>query len=166
VAFGSTALDIGARDGRYVPVIRELGFTSIMAIDPSIDELREGVSHGIVGTDEVFGGKLEDWVNIQETPADSAFIFNVNPSLPSSPDFIAALVRAVKPGGLIVASFVEFSTAKKFAAATTWRNLTRPVSKRPKPTSKSSEFVIDKQLYNDESSQINGWLSLLFREPS
>lgn len=114
VDFGKTALDIGSKDGRYASVIRQLGPTTITAIDPSVKELQKGIDHGFLNKNEVFKGTLEKYVKQATSQVDSAFVFNVNPDLARNEEFIDALLLVVKPGGIVVVSFVERETAVRF----------------------------------------------------
>lgn len=116
VDFGNTALDIGSRDGRYVPVIRQLGLKVITAIDPSVQELQKGIDHGLIREEEVFRGTLQAYAEQATSQVDSAFVLNLNPDLPGNPQFIDALLQVVKPGGVVVTSFAERETAFKFTA--------------------------------------------------
>ncbi|HSH56141.1 MAG TPA: methyltransferase domain-containing protein [Candidatus Limnocylindrales bacterium] len=123
IDFGETALDIGSRDGRYVPVMRSLGLQSIMAIDPSAEEMQTGIDHGILDEDEAFVGTLQEYhKQVQPEPVDTVFVLNVNPLLPRDPEFIDAVMDSVKPGGVVVASFVERSTHIGWTAQTHWRH--------------------------------------------
>ncbi len=123
VAFGETALDIGSRDGRYVPVMRTLGLKTITAIDPSAEDMQTGIDHGLIKDDDAFIGTLQDYRNrVRPEPVDTAFVLNASPLLPRDPEFIDAVMDSVKPGGVVVASFVEPSTYKNWVARTHWQH--------------------------------------------
>lgn len=98
-------------------VIRELGFEDITAIDPS-PELQKGIDAGFIRSGEEFQGTLEEYIRSGGKQVDTAFIFNVSPDLLNSTQFINALMKIVKPGGIVVATCYESSTAAILRAAT------------------------------------------------
>jgi 2-polyprenyl-3-methyl-5-hydroxy-6-metoxy-1,4-benzoquinol methylase len=159
--FGPTCLDVGARDGRYVPVMRELGVTNVVAIDPSGEDLDKGVAEGILDESGVYKGPLEAWVETAPEPADSAFVLNMSPRLPRSRDFVSALMRAVKPGGLVVTSFVEWSTYSQFTSPYSRGELV-PIN-QPRTTGTLADM--DTSAFEAEIRQprVNGWLSIARR---
>ncbi len=132
--FGTTALDIGSRDARYIPVIREFGPTRITAIDPS-SELQKGIDFGLITPEQAYFDTVEAYLALHEgNQADSIFVLNINPDLPRNSGFVAATMALVKPGGLVVSSCVERETNIDWAAATHWQGklITIPVKPQPR----------------------------------
>ncbi len=157
--FGETAIDIGSRDGRYIPVIKEFGFSAITAVDPSAEAIAKGRVNGLFKNVNVVQGTLEDLVATSNQDLDSAFLFNLAPDLPRKPEFISALLESVKPGGLVISSFVELETARTFATTAYGRGLLEPVKKKPRYQDES--YVIYRQNpENQHTSTINGWLGI------
>jgi SAM-dependent methyltransferase len=148
IDFGETALDIGSRDGRYAPVIRELGPRALVAIDPSEDELQQGVDNGLLAPQEAFKGTLQEYVARQTTPADSLFIFTVSPYAIRKPSFSEALLRAVKPGGIVVASYLERSTAIRFSNMY-WRHELEVIRAMPRFNDHSLDMVSHERTRDD-----------------
>lgn len=100
-----------------------------------------------------------------DAPVDCAFVFNMNPNLPSSPEFISALMRAVRPGGLVVTSFVEFATFRRFDTVAGYSGTLEVVEKKCTPPIKHAQLPEIKNSRNDgysrnDRSTINGWLSI------
>lgn len=138
VDFGTTALDIGSRDARYIPVIKELGPTQVTAIDPS-DELQLGIDCGLITPEQAFHDTVEAYLEqYKGNQADSIFILNINPGLPRNPGFVDATMELVKPGGLVVSSCVERETSIDWAAVTHWEGKLNEISMRPQPSDKDN----------------------------
>jgi 2-polyprenyl-3-methyl-5-hydroxy-6-metoxy-1,4-benzoquinol methylase len=142
IDFGKTGLDIGARDGRKTQVIRELGIEKLVAIDPSAEELQKGIDHGLLRPDEIFPDTLEKYVAQGHPQVDSVFVFNVNPDLPRSQKFIDALMRVVKPGGLVVTSFIEEETSKRFVSRAYVDEGVEAIKEKPNLKLKYSELSL------------------------
>lgn len=110
IDFGDKALDIGGKDGRYTQIIRELGPKKIAVIDPSSEDLEKGLEEGLIHSLERYCGSLELFAEILgNQKVDSAFVFNV-PTLERYRDFANSLIQVVKPGGLLVCSFINEQT--------------------------------------------------------
>lgn len=109
VTFGDHALDVGSRDGRHHSMIKAFGPSSVTAIEPDLPDISRGVRFGIVHKNEIFHGTLEGWVQ-QHPPADSAFLLNMLPRLASNFEFLSALGRAVRVGGVAIISCIEERT--------------------------------------------------------
>ncbi|MDB5185763.1 MAG: hypothetical protein JWL85_286 [Candidatus Saccharibacteria bacterium] len=105
---GPFALDVGGRNAGYVPLIKALGVQRVLVVDPDAEQLQHGIDQGLVTRADTFAGTLESWVEDEACePADSAFVFNMQPSLLKNGEFLLALARSVKVGGFIVATFME-----------------------------------------------------------
>lgn len=154
IDFGSTALDVGSRDCRYVSVIRKLGPKSITVIDPSIKELQKGIDAGFVNKEEVFSGTLEEYVKQTTSQVDSVFIFNVNPNLSNSPEFGNAISRIVKPGGIVVVAFAEKGTASKLVSIIFGEGKLKSIWKKPR---KENESI---RIKDDHEDGVNRFLSI------
>ena len=114
VDFGQIALDVGWRNGKYTPVINELGPSAVRVIDPAAGTLQWMVDQDYARPDTVYLGTLQEWVAERPNPADSAFVFNMNPRVAGDDEFAHALIRAVRTGGWIVTSMMEPVTAWEF----------------------------------------------------
>lgn len=145
VDFGNTALDIGARDGRYTSVIRQLGPKAITAIDPNVQELQKGIDRSFIRDKEVFRGTLEEYTKQATSQADSTFVFNVSPSLADNPQFIDALLQVVKPGGIVVVSFAEKETAIRLVSRTFWNGKLESIKEKPSLKKKEISRVDDRE---------------------
>jgi hypothetical protein len=112
--YGDVALDVGGRAGVYVPVIGALGVGRTIIVDPAVACVDEAVRDGLVGDEDAYRMTLEKYVETGHQQGDTSFVFNIRPWLANSTDFMGALTQSVRPGGVIVASMMEASTALSF----------------------------------------------------
>jgi hypothetical protein len=114
---GDVGLDVGGYDGPYRSVIGALGLKRVVTVEPLVEAGQAGVAEGIIPPDDLFVGTLQGWLKAGNHPADSAFAFNVMPSLPNDASFVRAMAAAVKVGGIVVTTFREPATSHQFAEA-------------------------------------------------
>jgi hypothetical protein len=114
VEFGDFALDVGGRNGFYVPVIRGLGVGRVAIVDPAAEEVQYAIDEGVVARDDAFGCKIHEYVASGHPQADTAFALNMQPRLSGDREFLTGLTGAVRTGGWIVASAMEPVTAMTF----------------------------------------------------
>ena len=117
--FNGTALDIGSRDGRYTGVLRELGFDSVISIEPDPNEAKKDANE-----EDVFVGTMQDYLDstiLDPSNLVTAVILNIGPGLPHDEGFIASLVAFLRNSSpdkrRAVVTFAEASTYKAFAEA-------------------------------------------------
>jgi hypothetical protein len=156
--FGEVALDIGGRDGRFAPVIRALGPSFVVTIDPLAAEVEKGVSAGLVSPYAAWTGTLEDWAKEGREPAGSAFIFGMQPHLANAKDFMQSIPRAVRVGGLVVTSCAEPTTAFSFWNVTnrykwTGLQLLRPAEELPKADGRDAYLHIWRRIAAQDMRQ-------------
>lgn len=113
---GDTALDIGGRDGVYVPLIRNLGVTQVTLVDPDRMYTDIAIQSGKISREELYPGPLEEYVAQipAPEPVSSAFVFNMFPELARDEQFIGSLSKAVSMGGWLITSMMEGFTSERF----------------------------------------------------
>lgn len=120
---GNSALAIGGTARLYVPLIRNLGAGLITVVELGNNEAIQEAIHGDLPEGVTsYGGMLEDYVKPRRhmpQPADSAFVFNPNRPTADSVEFMDALTKAVRVGGWIVMTTMEWDVSKRFRGTAT-----------------------------------------------
>jgi 2-polyprenyl-3-methyl-5-hydroxy-6-metoxy-1,4-benzoquinol methylase len=114
IQFGETVLDVGGRDGVYVPVLGSLGVNRIVLIDPAKQFVEQAVETGLVPPEDAHAKTIQEYAAVQPEPADAAFVMNMRPELADSERFVGALTSTVRSGGLILATTIEYKTNQRF----------------------------------------------------
>lgn len=79
---GKRVVDVGTRDGRFVPLFRGLGAIDVYGVDPEASELDKAVEAGILDRERTIPTTVEDMPPGLKGTFDVATIFNFNIPLP------------------------------------------------------------------------------------
>jgi hypothetical protein len=109
-----TALDVGGRNGLYVPTFLDLGFERVIIVDPDKEMIDQAVESGIVADKDTYRGEVQTYVAEGHQPADAAISLNMPPSFSQDRDFIGGLARSVRAGGWIIVSMSEPLASMQF----------------------------------------------------
>ena len=113
---GGRVLDVGANDGRFIPLLKRLGASEVIAIEPALDTLPVLDRERLETANAVFGQTLEDFSsNHSEEEYDGAVALNINASDPAG--FVSSLVSVLNAEGTALISFAERSTYDRYRAA-------------------------------------------------
>jgi len=100
-------VDIGTRDGRFVPLFRDLGAKEVFGIDPDGDALREAVDRGILDEEHALPVKLQDLPEAMRDKFEIATIFNFNMPRTEQDGYFQQLYENLPEGAQIVMTFAE-----------------------------------------------------------
>ncbi len=100
-------VDIGTRDGRFVPLFKDLGAKEVFGIDPDEDALREAVDTGILDEEHALPIKLQDLPEAMRNKFEIATIFNFNMPRTEQDEFFQQLYENLPEGAQVVMTFAE-----------------------------------------------------------
>lgn len=100
-------VDIGSRDGRFIPLFRDLGAKEVFGVDSDSDALKEAVSNGILDEEHALSARLQDLPDALCARFDIATIFNFNMPLAEQEDFFKQLFEKLPENAQVVMTFAE-----------------------------------------------------------
>jgi hypothetical protein len=119
-------LDIGSRDGRYVNTFRELGFKSVICVEPDASEAKK-----IIDANEVVVGSFADFLALNDNPEiGTAAVLNMEPVLTTNGEFVMDLVEFLRRsrGRKLILSFAEELTYDRFKATALQQGLVEAIN--------------------------------------
>ena len=99
--------DIGTRDGRFVPLLRELGASEVYGIDPDKEGLQEAIDKGILDKQHALPHKLQDLPNEVRGAFEIATIFNFDMPYAEQAVFFNQLYDSLPENGQVVMTVAE-----------------------------------------------------------
>lgn len=114
---GRVVADIGTRDGRFVPLFRELGASEVYGIDPDQKALQEAIDKGILDEQHALPHKLQNIPKEVRGSFEIATIFNFNMPYSEQADFFEQLYDSLPENGQVVMTVAEdeiLQIAKQF----------------------------------------------------
>lgn len=109
--------DIGTRDGRFVPLFRELGASEVYGIDPDEEALQEAINNGVLDKQHVLPHKLQDLPEKVRRTFDVATIFNFDMPYLEQAGFFEQLYEILPENGQAIMTIAEdeaLKNARKF----------------------------------------------------
>jgi hypothetical protein len=109
--------DVGTRDGRFVPLFRDLGAKEIYGIDPDQKELNIAIEKGVLDEKHALPYMLQDLPKEIRETFEIATVFNFNMPISEQADFFAQLYKSLPENGQVVMTVAEdeiLQNAKKF----------------------------------------------------
>jgi len=100
--------DIGARDGRYTPILNSLGNNRVIAIDPDTNELNKAILNKRLKEKDAINKRLEDTTYNLKGSVHTAFVLNACANNDRN-CFINALSEVLTPEGQVVMTSAELS---------------------------------------------------------
>lgn len=100
-------VDIGTRDGRFIPLFRDLGAKEVFGIDPDKDALRKALDSNILDEEHVLPVKLQDLPETMRGKFEVATIFNFNMPRTEQDGFFQQLYEILPKKAEIVMTFAE-----------------------------------------------------------
>lgn len=114
---GRVVADVGTRDGRFVPLFRELGASEVYGIDPDEKALQEAIDKGVLDKQHALPHKLQDLPEEVRGVFEIATIFNFSIPLSEQADFFEQLYDNLPENGQVVMTVAEdeiLQNARKF----------------------------------------------------
>ena len=99
--------DIGTRDGRFVPLFRELGASEVYGIDPDEKALQEAINKGVLDKQHALPHKLQDLPEEVRGTFEVATIFNFNMPYTEQADFFEQLYNGLPENAQVVMTVAE-----------------------------------------------------------
>lgn len=99
--------DVGTRDGRFVPLFRDLGAKEVYGIDPDNEELEKAVQAGLLDRAHAIPTFLQDIPEPLKGTFDVATVFNFNMPINERSGFFSSLTDSLAPNGEIVMTVAE-----------------------------------------------------------
>jgi len=123
-------VDVGSRDGRFVPMFEELGAKEVYGVDPDATELAKAVKSGLLDEEHAVTSTLREAIRKAESAfgqeadmphmprVDVATVFNFNIPIANRDEFILDLWFALKKDGgqaliTVAAADVAFDIAPR-----------------------------------------------------
>ena len=107
---GRVVADVGARDGRFVPMLQKLGASEVYGIDPDKDELDKAVAEGLLDEEHALRMRLQDIPEDVRGKIDSAVVLNYFPEDKDRKEMAKALYDLLPDDGEIVVTMAERET--------------------------------------------------------
>jgi hypothetical protein len=114
---GRIVADVGTKDGRFVPLFRELGASEVYGIDPDQKALQEAIDKGILDKQHALPYKLQDIPKEVRGSLEIATIFNFNMPYSEQADFFEQLYDSLSENAQVVMTVAEdeiLENARKF----------------------------------------------------
>ncbi|MDO8660170.1 MAG: class I SAM-dependent methyltransferase [Candidatus Parcubacteria bacterium] len=102
-----TVADIGTRDGRFVPLFRDLGAKEVYGIDPDQKELQKAIDKGLLDEKHALPCMLQDLPKEIKGTFEIATVFNFNMPISEQADFFAQLYESLPENGQVVMTVAE-----------------------------------------------------------
>jgi len=102
-----TVLDIGTRDGRFIPLFESLGAKEVFGIDPDRQALEEAVSRGSIDKEHALPVKLQELPQEMRGKFQVAAILNLNIALSEQKEFFRELHDIMPRDGQVIMTVAE-----------------------------------------------------------
>lgn len=99
--------DIGAGDGRFVPLFRELGASEVYGIDSDQEALQEAINKGVLDEQHALPHRFQDLPDEVRGSFEIAAIFNFNMPYSEQADFFQQLYNSLPENGQVVMTVAE-----------------------------------------------------------
>lgn len=100
-------VDVGTRDGRFIPLFRDLGAKEVFGIDPDKEALQEAMDKGILDEEHALPVKIQDLPESLRDTFEVATIFNFNMPRTEQDSFFQQLYKNLPDDAQVVMTFAE-----------------------------------------------------------